>query len=656
MPDPEPPFRPGDKRFSHSYAVWVPCKAEPGEDRLVWRVDPPVGLDPARNDDGVREQWDRLGPDLVRADVIAVDDANLGFRHCSSSALWREVSAAGRNPWVLLKAARRVAEGRLFEDLREHCSGQLIVLMTIDDLRGTAVQISRELSWERTAQDVYWALGHHPSVKRLSQCAHVIVSFGAAGAVLFSRLPGKDQGDRLQCRLLFDPKVMEGTWEADRQGGMIGATACMAASLVSELTLAGDHPDLERAIDSGVAACRRLWREGYGDPNDPDRGMDVAFPLDRVVDALTNSDPLLTSVEVRDPTPFRSPRAPVAQRSNVSATRYGAAAEAPSDLARPWTILEDRYGNDLRAVAADVAVHGPDKALQGVPFGQFGELLTVDRSEIESFRSVRAVIAEYTRSSQPRPLSIAVFGSPGSGKSFGIVQVAQSVDPRQIGDKIEFNLSQFTAIEDLYDAFHRVRDLGLERKMSLVFWDEFDATFQNDELGWLRYFLAPMQDGAFRQGQIVHPIGRAIFVFAGGTSSRMERFGKDDEAMFRNQKGPDFMSRLKGYVDILGPNPREGQSDGHHLIRRAILLRSMLKRGHRQLFKKGDVLDIDEGVLRAFLQTKSYHHGARSLESIVATSRISGETSYERSSLPSEAQLQMHVDAHEFLSLVELET
>jgi hypothetical protein len=82
----------------------------------------------------------------------------------------------------------------------------------------------------------------------------------------------------------------------------------------------------------------------------------------------------------------------------------------------------------------------------------------------------------------------------------------------------------------------------------------------------------------------------------------------------------------------------------------------MLKRGHRQLFKKGDVLDIDEGVLRAFLQTKSYHHGARSLESIVATSRISGETSYERSSLPSEAQLQMHVDAHEFLSLVELET
>ena len=44
--------------------------------------------------------------------------------------------------------------------------------------------------------------------------------------------------------------------------------------------------------------------------------------------------------------------------------------------------------------------------------------------------------------------------------------------------------------------------------------------------GWLRYFLAPMQDGKFLQGEMAHPIGKAIFVFAGGTSWTLDNFGK----------------------------------------------------------------------------------------------------------------------------------
>ena len=68
-----------------------------------------------------------------------------------------------------------------------------------------------------------------------------------------------------------------------------------------------------------------------------------------------------------------------------------------------------------------------------------------------------------------------------------------------------------------------MRDLGLSGKLPLVFWDEFDTALEGQPLGWLRYFLAPMQDGAFQDGQITHPIGRAIFVFAGGTAERMER-------------------------------------------------------------------------------------------------------------------------------------
>ena len=65
------------------------------------------------------------------------------------------------------------------------------------------------------------------------------------------------------------------------------------------------------------------------------------------------------------------------------------------------------------------------------------------------------------------------------------------------------------------------------------------------------------------------------------------------------------------------------------------------------------MLRIDRGVLGAFLEVKKYGHGGRSLESIVATSRLAGETSYQRSSLPSESQLDLHVNGREFLALMQ---
>jgi hypothetical protein len=80
-----------------------------------------------------------------------------------------------------------------------------------------------------------------------------------------------------------------------------------------------------------------------------------------------------------------------------------------------------------------VVLEGPEVALQGVPWGQFGNLLTVDRQEIESYRSIRNLVGEYAGQKQvSRPLSIAVFGTPGSGKSFGVTEMAKSLLPGQI--------------------------------------------------------------------------------------------------------------------------------------------------------------------------------------------------------------------------------
>jgi hypothetical protein len=171
-----------------------------------------------------------------------------------------------------------------------------------------------------------------------------------------------------------------------------------------------------------------------------------------------------------------------------------------------------------------------------------------------------------------------------------------------------------------------------------------------------------MQDGEFQEGQIIHPIGRCIFVFAGGTSSRIEDFGAElKENERRMVKMPDFVSRLKGFLNILGPNPSENEDnlkptgDPYYIIRRAILLRSIIGRlAPRLMQSEGSqkIVTIDKGVLRAFLLTRKYEHGARSMESIFTMSQLSGKTGFERSCLPSESQLNLHVNGCEFMTLV----
>jgi len=387
--------------------------------------------------------------------------------------------------------------------------------------------------------------------------------------------------------------------------------------------------------------------EGYGERGSAVQAQ-LRFPVEDIAKELTTEAAPFAEVEVQDPVRFLIQPAAEGEKAPEGAF---------------WTILQDRYRDNLDQVAEHVVLEGAEVALQDVPLGRFGYLLTVDRREIESFRSIRALVSEYlSHVRQKRPVCIAIFGAAGSGKSFGITQVAKSLAPEQV-EVLEFNLSQFESADELVDALHQVRDVGLSGKIPLVFWDEFDTPLAGKPLGWLRYFLAPMQDGSFREGQITHPVGRSVFVFAGGTSHRMDSFGQGVEPeKLQGAKVPDFVSRLKGYVNVLGPNRQKAASgeqamtDPYYIIRRAILLRAILRRDAPQLCRKQEdkeVLNIDPGVLRAFLNTREYKHGVRSMESIVAMSLLSGKTSFERSSIPSEAQLDLHVDGREFLALVQ---
>lgn len=277
--------------------------------------------------------------------------------------------------------------------------------------------------------------------------------------------------------------------------------------------------------------------------------------------------------------------------------------------------------------------------------------MTVDREEIERINALRSLIDTYRASpGDVRPLSIAVFGPPGSGKSFAIKQLAAEMFGKE-KQTLEFNLSQFAddGVSELHAAFHHVRDASIKGAIPLVFWDEFDS----DDLKWLKHFLAPMQDAEFRAGSGVHPFGKAIFVFAGGTCATFEDFDRSVAAdpavqsFFRSRKGPDFVSRLRGFVNIKGPNPSDQDNpaaDPEYLIRRAMVLRSLLERSYRHLVDaKTKVACISTRVVRAFLRVNKFLHGARSLESVLRMSNLRDAARFDVAELTTPELLALHV-------------
>ncbi len=284
---------------------------------------------------------------------------------------------------------------------------------------------------------------------------------------------------------------------------------------------------------------------------------------------------------------------------------------------------------------------------------QFGKMTIVDRSEIETFRSLYALMKNYLKRKNPdRPLCAAVFGPPGSGKSFGVKQLGISSDI-PANDVLEFNVSQFESRLDLERALLNVRNVCTPNRTPLVFFDEFDSDHKGEPLGWLKMFLSVMQDGTFAFGGDIMQLGKSILIFAGGTCDNFNQFsrsaskpGSTEYKYFREIKGPDFVSRLRGYIDIAGINPPDVLDVRRcfHYLRRAAIIRTVIEREYPDMIDGNGQAKIDEGVLNALICVSRYTHGARSLSALFDMSNLAGRDSFERSHLPSEHQLAMHLE------------
>jgi hypothetical protein len=593
--------------YTHTFARLEPFPRQVGvAGQEVWRIAEFMGSDPARQAPaGVAEPL----PGIV--DTLMIVDHAMGYRDRAPGLA--ELLAAGPRTIVWQTGAPLTGSALADALLNEHV-GKLTVITSSDDLRKAGAQVGYALSWEQLTEEILAAVKDHA----MSQARRVIVIVGAVGALIVER-----EGEDI---LVFDPRSQESDWGKRYPGVGAAYGRCIDAAVVLDVAGGGAAAPVE-SLKRGLAAARAAHIAGF--LIEPDRGVAAnPFPLQEVAQAL-----------LRDSGEFAS-------------VVYRPAAGA--------SILAQTYGEAVLAeVAARTAVNGIASLPHGIPVETVGAWSSVDRTEIENLRSVRNIMEEYVRQ-EPRagyvrrPLAIAVFGPPGAGKTFAVREMARVLLPGGLRT-LEFDLSQLHSEADLRSALHEVRDAALEGDLPLVLWDEFDSPLNGEPLGWLRHFLAPTEDGRFREGTSFHPVGPAIFVFVGGTAARFDEFvASADERAAKVAKKPDFVSRLRGYVNVMGPN-RQNADDVAWPLRRALLLRSLVAQRAPQMMlpgTDGPRLDIDEGVLRAFLLIGEYIHGARSLEAILEMSSLSGKPRFERSSLPARQQLAVHVDADLFLKLV----
>ena len=337
-----------------------------------------------------------------------------------------------------------------------------------------------------------------------------------------------------------------------------------------------------------------------------------------------------------------------------------------------------------------------------VPFGfvpvfRIRDFQTVNRREAESYKNFATVIREYDRRKHvSHPLNLGVFGPAGAGKTVAVNRICEEIgggsSPKF--ESMTFNLSQFSSPKLLVDAFEAIQDVGLRGRIPVVFWDEFDTPVDRRALGWLTYFLGPMNDGEYFRGERTRKLPKAIFVFAGslfasfhamrllhqksmesttghGGNGHMEyRVDNFTTGDWRLAKGPDFKSRLSGILDVHGVNEPRAISVNHfndhgepepdnpedallandrytYLIQRAVVIRHSLRQIKANVFD-GDRLRIDDNVAEAFLNVEEYTHGARSIDQIIAMCNFEGRKLLDSACLPAASQLRIHVAARDF--------
>lgn len=518
-----------------------------------------------------------LGGEIATPEVIVLYDRNSRLREQIQHACGDQGKKAALKKLLSKATASIIAirdgidgdKARLWLECLKDVTEpkKTLVMVHADSLRKCGLIITEYGSLERVVKDIKENLENYPIKNLMEMSADLVVVFRETATLHL-------KNDRTGGSLHICPNFARNAQADPRRFGVVpGKFTTLLAALVSHRYLSScgqTTGEIDPALRLGIAGYNLLFNEGF--EKNQDRNIDNAFDAMERVLSFERRNKLKKLTEQEDKPEFliASLTLPDFKEdwSRIDAVLpKGATEERVIKTARKIVKLglekvlrNDQLVQDEREKEEKNDNWFP-RAVIKCPYVEFGKIKSIDPNEITKFIPIGKLIRKYLDTPHwSTPLSIAVFGKPGSGKSFSVKQILASIDPGRRSDPLTFNLAQFSSVEQLTEAFHKVQDQALAAvEVPLVIFDEFDCYFASD-LGWLKYFLAPMQDGLFRGKTQDYRVGRAIFLFSGGTSDTFGKFdaqkiagngkAENDEILIRRTKRTDFISRLRGHLDI----------------------------------------------------------------------------------------------------------
>jgi len=498
-------------------------------------------------------------------------------------------SALADFEWIVVRTLLQKKEpscllSRLIKDDQNKNKEKTIVILHSADLRKSGFEIKKGVSWEQIIIETYEILSKEP----WNKFAYIIVCFEHEGALLFNN-------KNKEYTALFYANEIEGDYLKNRQKvfGMLNTFhTAIIAHLCNHNGKNNIMPVLIKASKAGIIAMRELIKNGYDDK--------CLYPHNKINEIIKKSiNNTLDDKEIVD-----------LQLKRIN---------------KSITILDEickGKKKDIDTLCKNIIGEGINRALAGIPVLRYEALISADCNEIKNYRKIHNIFESYIKNKDifRKPLSICVFGAPGTGKSFGITEIIKHIkkDQKTKTQILTFNLSQFKE-DDLSSAFNQIRNINLKDELPIVFWDEFDCDIGDQKLGWLKRFLVPMQDGQYYENGNTHLIGRAIFIFAGGVyknSKEIENASKENA----KYKLPDFLSRIAGnYLDIYSLNQEERElkstSKGNEMykIRRAVIIRKLTEK-YLNVHEEYELYKSNKDKLITLLNREYYDYGVRTIE------------------------------------------
>ncbi|PYH39111.1 uncharacterized protein BO87DRAFT_348906 [Aspergillus neoniger CBS 115656] len=467
------------------------------------------------------------------------------------------IRGSGRKP--IVSRLRWVSADRIvtLANASQRAEKNVLLVFDADDLlRSTTTD--RRLSWGQTVENIWRVM--EGTCRRIGKQSpnnyfHLLIQIGFEGAIYKGF---HTQGTK--AHLIYEPTSAEGKLIRSysdndmRKFGFIGFIGDKWEKLKKELMVAWERglvSSLEEEsagsiADLGITQMRDAmmtgirWSRRCAPIMFPKGNTQKFMPTNDRMKLESGSEPVLVSVELDL----------IVQDENAQEQTF-----------RKPLVL-DSLPCSTKKAAHDTLTHGFECVLPYMPGARFGNLVTADRGEVDGFRKIANTVEEWYRyNREPKPLSIAVFGQPGSGKSFGVKEVIRDTLKADRDNIVflEYNLSQLQHENELQRAFEAIRTT---RGMPIVFFDEFDSTFQGRQLGWLPHFLKSITRGVYKDGAVERPLGRGIYIFIGGTKSSHEEFFRDisdsSGLVRRPEETPDFCRSEKhvtALLDELNRNP-----------------------------------------------------------------------------------------------------